>query len=308
MMNTQPVSQATHQPLPHKTTGDIQGTNFPMDGDKRTYHLALKEGELANYIVIVGDPNRAAIVAEFLTPVLPSLSHVFPHTCNRGFTTYTGTFEDRLVSVMAIGMGFPMVNFFGYEGRAIVKGRIHIIRLGSCGTPQENISIGTIVTAKYAFGIFADTRPYYQRKVDGNKFTITDAVSPDAELHNALKKALSEAESSPTIVDGGCAATDYFYSSQGRDVPAFPENNQNLLQDVLKKYPDTSSIEMESYHLFDLAAWNTDAAKPGEGMSAATCNIVLAARKTGAFLPNEEKHRLERIAGKACLQALIALK
>jgi uridine phosphorylase len=307
MMHTQPVSQATHQPLPHQTTGDIKGTNFPMDGEGRVYHLALKKGELANDIIIVGDPNRAAIVSEFLTQV-PSLSHVFPHTCNRGFTTYTGTFEGRLVSVMAIGMGFPMVNFFAYEGRAIVEGRMRIIRLGSCGTPQEDISIGTIVTAKYAFGIFADTRPYYERKVDGNKFTITKPVSPDPELHNALKKALSVAEGAPTIVDGGCAATDYFYSSQGRDVPAFPEDNQNLLTDVLEKYPDTGSIEMESYHLFDLAAWNTDAAKQGEGMSAAACNIVLAARKTGAFLSHEEKHRLESIAGKACLQAFIALK
>jgi hypothetical protein len=40
MMTAQPVSQATHQPLPHQTTGDIKGTNFPMDGEGRVYHLA----------------------------------------------------------------------------------------------------------------------------------------------------------------------------------------------------------------------------------------------------------------------------
>lgn len=40
-MNTS-VTQNVHQSLPHKTTGDIQGTNFPMDGEGRVFHLALK--------------------------------------------------------------------------------------------------------------------------------------------------------------------------------------------------------------------------------------------------------------------------
>lgn len=293
-------------PLPHKTTGDIQGTNFPMDAEGRVYHLSLKAGELANDIIIVGDPNRAAIVSEFLTPD-PTLPNVFPHTCNRGFTTYTGFFKNRRVSVMSIGMGLPMIDFFTREARAIVSGHMRVIRLGSCGTPQESISAGTIVAAKFAFGVYADHRPYHQRKALGTKYEITDAIHPDAKLHNTMMKTLSIAskENAFPLIEVGFAATDSFYCSQGRQDPAFPDHNQNLLQDILAKHPETGAIEMEASLLFDLADMNTDVAKEGEGISAAVCAIVLAARKTGVFLSHDEKHRLEKLAGKACLEALI---
>lgn len=304
------VTQSAHSTrpplLPHKTTGDIKGTNFPMDGEGRVYHLALKAGELANDIIIVGDPNRAAIVSEFLTPD-PALPHVFPHTCNRGFTVYTGFFQGRRVSIAGTGMGFSMIDFFVREARAIVSGQMKIIRLGSCGTPQEKIAVGTLVVAKYAFGIYADHRPYSQRKLTGSNYVITDKILPDSKLHSTLRKTLSVAgvDGAFPVVEGGCASTDYFYSSQGRLDSSFPDENKNLIQQVLEKFPDTSAIEMEASYLFDLAAMNTDVAKPGEGISAATCAIVLAARKTGVFLSHDDKHRLEKLAGRACLLALL---
>lgn len=301
------AGEITHAAMPQtylKTTGDLVGTNFPMDGEGRTYHLALKSGELANKIIIVGDPNRATLVASHLI-MDPSLPHVFPHTCCRGFTVFTGFFENRQVSVVAIGMGFPMVDFFVREARAIVKGPMQIIRLGSCGTPREGISVGTVVASKYAVGIFADTRPYSERKESGSVYTITNAILPDAKLHKALMKTLLEASQIFPVVEGGNASADYFYGSQGRIDAAFPDHNQNLLPTLMEKYKDMSAIEMESYLLFDLAHMNTDIAGPDEGISAAACAIVLAARKTGVFLSHDEKHNIELKAGRACLLALI---
>lgn len=306
MEATLPVSQETHQPLPHKTTGDIQGTNFPMDGEGRVYHLALKAGELANDIIIVGDPNRAAIVSEFLKPD-PNLPDVFPHTCNRGFYAYTGYFKDHRISVVSIGMGITMVDFFVREARAIVTGQMRIIRLGSCGTPQENISVGTVVAAKFSFGIFEDPRPFEERLIDGSIYTISNAISPDAKLHESMMRTLTLASNKGafSLVEAGIAATDYFYNSQGRQDPAFPDDNLTLIEDILKKHPETGGIEMEASKLFDLAHMNTAMAKQGEGISAAVCAIVLAARKTGIFLSHDEKHQIEKLAGKACLKAFI---
>ena len=49
-----------------KSVGNLTETNFPTDGEGRVYHLALKKTELANDIIIVGEPNRASIVASYL--------------------------------------------------------------------------------------------------------------------------------------------------------------------------------------------------------------------------------------------------
>jgi len=55
------------------------------------------------------------------------------------------------------------------------------------------------------------------------------------------------------VHEGMNATADFFYASQGRFDPNFDDKNQNLLEQVLNKYPDVKSIEMESYHLLDLA-------------------------------------------------------
>lgn len=293
----------THGVL-QKTTGNIVGTNFPKDAEGHTYHLAMKAGELANDIIIVGDPNRATIVAGHLSPD-PTLPHVFPHTCNRGFTAFTGFFEGHRVSVVSIGMGFPMVDFFVREARAIVDGPMKIIRLGSCGTPQKDISVGTVVVSKYAVGIFDDHRPFTEIAHTERKYEITNQINPDSKLHNALIKTLSVASREFPVVEAGNASAEYFYSTQGRLDSQFPDGNEKLLDNLVERYPDVSAIEMESYVLFNLAASNTAVAEPGKGISAAACNIVLAARATGVFLSNERKHEIELSAGRACLNALI---
>lgn len=305
------ATTSTFQALPHKATGDIQGTNFPKDGEGRVYHLVMKVGELANYILIVGDPNRAEIVAtNFLKPD-PDFPHVFPHRSNRGYVVYTGFFKGRRMSVASTGMGFTLVDFFVREARAIIpKGRIYIIRLGSCGTPNAKIAIGTLVTAKAAYGVFDDTRPFFEIMQAGGKqeYTITNANYPDSKLHAAMKKALEVAGAKHAfpVVDASIAATLYFYSGQGRQDPEFPDDNETLLKDMLAKHPDTGAIEMEVYPLFNLADKNTHVRKE-EGISAATCAIVLAQRINDEFLSMDRKHFLEKYAGEAGLEGLLAV-
>ena len=288
----------------HKTAGDIVNTNFPKDAEGNVYHLAVKAGQLAPNILIVGDPNRAKIVATHLKPD-PDLPDCFPHSCSRGFDIYTGFFEGKKVSVVATGMGTTMIDFFVREARAIVDGQMQIIRLGSCGSPNVNISVGDVVLAEAAVGVTGDTRPWNERKVTGTEYTISNPAYPDTELKERLYNKLVEANAFK-VVRGLTATTDSFYSSQGRIDPAFPDQNENLLDDLEKKYPGIAALSMEAYHLFNLADMNTDAALPGQGIKAAVCKIVLAARKAGVFLSNEQKHTIELSAGRACLLALIS--
>ena len=62
-----------------------------------------------------------------------SQTQVQRYKSNRGFTAYTGKYKGSLISIVSIGMGYPMMDFFVREARAIVNGPMVIIRFGTCG-------------------------------------------------------------------------------------------------------------------------------------------------------------------------------
>jgi len=283
-----------------KTIGDPKGTNFPKDGEGRVYHLGLKAGELANRILLVGDPERAKLICQsFDEP-----ESCFTYASNRGFTTYTGTKNGTPVSIMAIGMGLPMMDFAIREIRAITNGPLFIIRLGSCGTPHVDIPISTVVVAKSSFGVLTDYDAYHEGKKDC--FKITKELYPDASLHPLLVKSLHDAaEGAFPVTEAEDATADSFYGSQGRIDPEFDDRNGQLIEQFLELHPDTGSLQMETYHLFHLAKLNAYAHANEEQIKVAACAIVLAQRKSDDFLSNERKHEIEKIAGRACLEALI---
>src|ERR1700733_8629429 len=127
------------------SAGNITGTEFPRDGEGRTYHVNTKAGEVANRILQVGDPERAKLIVENWFDKSED-TPIFVRTTTRGFTTYTGTFEGKRVTVMAIGMGIPMQDFAVRESQDVAdSGPMAIIRLGSCGTPQRDVATRTLV-------------------------------------------------------------------------------------------------------------------------------------------------------------------
>ncbi len=100
------------------------------------------------------------------------------------------------------------------------------------------------------------------------------------------------------IVEGVNFTADSFYSSQGRTTILFEDHNSSLVQDLVDKYPEASTLEMETGHLFDLSRCSHGNIKS----SAAT--IVLAQRRANKFLDLDTLHRLEKEGGKAVLTAL----
>lgn len=100
-----------------------------MDADKRTYHLSTAAGQVANRILTVGDPARLRRLTSFLDPPL------FEKVSHRGFTTVTGRYKGVPVSLVAIGMGAPMIDFLVRESRAVIEGDMVIIRLVDAPSP-----------------------------------------------------------------------------------------------------------------------------------------------------------------------------
>ena len=119
--------------------------NFPKDDKGRVHHLSVKEGDIANRVVSVGDPTRAlALAALFDSP--EETLRVDSHRPG-AFTTFTGKFNGVSVSVVATEMGTPNMDFIVRETRGVVEGPMAIVRFGSCGIVQRATAPGSICVA-----------------------------------------------------------------------------------------------------------------------------------------------------------------
>lgn len=109
---------------------------LPVDKSGRLYHLGLLKEELNSRILTVGDPLRAFAISKLLDGANASAKtpeqlgpKVLYLASNRGFITFSGLYRNVPVSIIAIGMGFPMMDFLVRESRAILNGSMAIIRL-----------------------------------------------------------------------------------------------------------------------------------------------------------------------------------
>lgn len=110
----------------------------------------------------MGDTKRAELIAH--AHLDPDNLHIVKS--HRGFVTYTGTYKGSLVSIVATGMGRPMMDFMVRECRAVVSGPMAIVRLGTAGGPNKDIVPGTIVCASKGSVLIskvidAESEPFY---------------------------------------------------------------------------------------------------------------------------------------------------
>jgi uridine phosphorylase len=92
-----------------------------------------------------------------------------------------------------------------------------------------------------------------------------------------------------------------FYSSQGRKSNIYQDYNETIIDEVAKE-KDISSLEMETFHIYDLAE-NSN----GKLIASATC-LVLAQRKEKTFIDLDLKKKMEKEMGKAALDAIIKVE
>ncbi|EKM77528.1 hypothetical protein AGABI1DRAFT_115113 [Agaricus bisporus var. burnettii JB137-S8] len=233
----------------------LTDANFPKTAHQRVYHLGIRHGEVANRIITVGTPSRARIIAQYLD----KNPQPFEVSSERGFLTITGRYLGVPLSIISIGMGSPNMDFFVREVRECLRGDMIIVRLGSCGALID-VPVGSVVVPKACISV--------NRNLDfdfvhpGNQgseppYRISKPVSADQALHQKLVRALEiakPADWSGSILPGSVnASADSFYSSQGRQT-TFPDHNSGLIEELLRSTPDLATLEMETFHLYHLAA------------------------------------------------------
>ena len=218
-----------------------------------TIHIGATIDEIADTVLLPGDPMRAKWAAEqFLTS---------PRLVNqvRGMFGYTGTFNGNRVTIQGSGMGMPSLSIYANELIRDYNAQT-LIRIGSCGGMQPNIDIRDI--------ILAQTTTYVTTPSSTVMKEISFSPCADFEL---LKTAHSFAESKgfKTHV-GNIYSSDTFYDERA-DL-----NEQMVRHGVL-------AVEMEAAELYTLAArFNRKA------LAILTVSDHL---QTGEALPSDEREK-----------------
>jgi uridine phosphorylase len=267
-----------------------------------------------NLIVNVGSLGRAEIISTLLTDVTRISS-------SRGFTTFTGTFKGKKVSVVAIGMGVAMMDFFVRETRAVVSGPLVTIRYGTCGGVSTLPSAGSVVVVERS-GLLTRDPDAFAHLYDGSAGGAEPATSAyrwsalapaDAALTDRLEACLKDSlgVDGVSIGRGVNVTADSFYGSQGRVDHKFLDANATLIDETRAHYSKTTgqedaiqSMEMEAFQLLHLAKCAT----PDHPIIAAAAAIVVADRATSTVIDDATLKTLELNGGRAVLEALTSIQ
>lgn len=163
-----------------------------------TAHIyAAKKGEIAESILLPGDPLRAKFIAENFLDSPRCYNEI------RGMLGYTGTYKGVPVSVQGTGMGMPSMGIYSWE---LIKdyGVQNLIRIGSAGSFLEEVKIRDIV-----FGVAASTDSNYV-----HTFGINGTYAPCADFDLLLKAKASADKLGISVHAGNIVSCDVFYEQQ----------------------------------------------------------------------------------------------
>ena len=245
---------------------------------ERQYHIELGPGELSEYILLPGDPDRTAVIAA-------RFDSVELERRNREFASITGSYRGQRMSVVSTGIGTDNVEIVMAEILAITE-RPTLIRVGSSGALQPEMRLGDLAITTGAVRLETTTSFFVH---DGYP-----AVS-DYEVVVALIEAAERLGHRYHL--GITATAPGFYGAQGRPIPQLPIRYPDLAKDMARQL--VMNFEMEASALLVLASL----ARCRAGV---VCT-VFANRTTGEFIDGEQKEAAEAACVETGLEALLVL-
>ncbi len=189
-----------------------------------SFHIGAKQGEIADTVLLPGDPLRAKHVAETM------MEDVICYNEVRGMLGYTGTYNGKRVSIQGSGMGMGSVAI--YVNELITQfGVKNVIRVGTCGAIQESLKIGQVILAMSASGDSGANRHYFE----GLDFAATANWDLLMAAHQAAKDLNIKTH------QGSIFSTNTFY-----------DDNPDRWTKWIKH--NILAVEMESQMLYTLAS------------------------------------------------------
>lgn len=279
----------------------IQSSELILNPDGSVYHLNLKPEHIATDIIFVGDQNRVEKITQFFDSIEFS-------TQKREFKTQTGIFKGKRITVMSTGIGPDNIDIVINELDALVNidlatrqpkeqlTSLNIIRIGTSGSLQADMSVDSFVMSKYGLGLDNMLRSYLIDEVSNTD--IEDAFvnhtnwdvrkgKPYAIACSALLEKIIESDK---ILKGITATAGGFYGPQGRVL------RLNIQDEKLNSKMDNfafennriTNLEMETAAIYGLSALL--------GHNALSLNAIIANRASGTFSEDPYKAVDELIA------------
>lgn len=249
----------------------IPESELIINSDGSVFHLHIKPEELADNVIMVGDPDRVIMISSLL-------SNIESRSANREFVSVTGYYNGKRITVLSHGIGPDNIDIVMTELDALAnvdfKTRLvklhhrtlNILRIGTSGALHADIPLGSFVLSHMSVG-FDGVMNWY-----GNREKVTiSAVEEAFKKHMNWDPSLPSpyfVKASPKIVDlfrdvtikGVTISAPGFYGPQGR-VVRVPLAMPNMLEDIEKfRFSDAgedfriTNFEMESAPLAGLAA------------------------------------------------------
>jgi uridine phosphorylase len=241
-----------------------------VSGGKQ-YHIACGPGDLAEYLLVSGDPDRVPRIAKFWDSAQKVSSH-------REFCSYTGKYEGIPISALSSGIGPACMAIAVNESSSI--GAKTFIRVGSTGAIQKDIACGDVIISSAAVRLDCTSNCYVMPEYP--------AVASYEVLLALIEAAESLGISSYHV--GVTATTADFYAGQSRPTTSYcPSCTDNLLSTL--QGAGVLSFDMETATLYTLAGLY--------GLRAGSICAVFASRCTDEFKPDGGERDAIRIANQA---------
>lgn len=157
-----------------------------INGDGSAFHLHIRPEHLADRVILVGDPDRVNMVAEFFDP-----GSIECDIQSREFHTITGRFQGRRISAISTGIGTDNIDIVVNELDCLANvdfatrtlrpehRTLTLVRVGTCGAMQDDIPLGTFLASQRSIG-FDGVLSFYEGR---------DRVS-DLDFEQALVQAI----------------------------------------------------------------------------------------------------------------------
>lgn len=259
-------------------------SELPINEDGSAFHLHIKPEQLADKVILVGDPGRVTLIGKYLSDIECEVS-------SREFHSITGTYNGKRITVLSTGIGCDNIDIVMNELDALVNidfntrtendehRSLTLVRIGTCGGLQPETPIGTFIASVKSIG-FDGLLNYYEGR---------DEVC-DIELEKTFVKHMdwSPKKGAPYVaianeelinriacddmVRGITIACGGFYGPQGRQIriPIQDPEQNSKVESFEYNGLKICNFEMESSALAGLASLL--------GHNAMTCCMVIANR------------------------------
>ncbi len=265
-----------------------------VNADGSVYHLCMKPENLADTVIVVGDPQRVAEISDHFT-------HIDHHRSNREFISVTGNYKGQRITALSTGIGTDNCDIVMHELDILanfdlvtrvkkeVNRSLTIIRIGTSGSIQPDVPVNCFGLSTHALGL--DNLMYFYR--DSERIF-------DRELNEAFAKHTSWPDhlSRPYFVKGADRLIDKFrahatagitvtapgfYGPQGRFL-RLPLADPGMIE-KLRTFDHQGlriiNFEMETSALYGLGALM--------GHEMVTLCALIANRATGAYIPDHKR-------------------